>query len=888
MQPFVAVESSFQKVYLFGPSVLNFNMIPAERLQKALEEFFGLNKFRPGQLEVVTSVINGFDTLAVMPTGGGKSICYQLPGVLSDGLTIVITPLVSLMKDQVAQVNRFGRIATQLDSSLDLDEIRSRLQLVRTGGVKLLYVAPERLETRRFIESISKTRVSHIAVDEAHCISQWGHDFRPHYTRISEFAGAVGNPVILALTATATPDVQDDIIAQLKMRSPRVYIRGFRRDNLSFQVLVEKAKTTSVLNYVSANKGSGIIYAATRKSVDEIHDLLVTKGIKALHYHAGLTERERTSSQAEFISSNRVMVATNAFGMGINKPDVRYVIHYEIPGTLEAYYQEAGRAGRDGKLAECLLLFNKKDLAVQEFFINTLYPSREDFIRVYTAIFDKLAIAVGSIPEEYLTISTQEISLLTKLNPRIIDSVFRILSQRELIQLMPNISASAYVRSRVDMASYRRAIEKTSSNDSKAVLESILRLHGNAVFSEEKPLRMDEVAQKAGIGPSNVIRTLAILHRSGLIEYKPPTEGVTFRMRTRREKPESIPIDFNNYSQLRERATERLSRTKEFATNTGCRTNYILNYFGEDPIEGGCGNCDNCTVTSEYASLDVKGLTPLKEIHRAILSLVNAANGEYGRTTCCKILLGNGDKGKTDPALSEEHFGVLKGVPAQVVYSAFDLLMSRKYIAKNGFVYPTVIITDEGGSYLRTGIAPAVSKPFILRKALYKALRDERRALASELSLPAFAICSDDKLIEIANTHPLKEENVVELLSRDGAKSGVISKRMLQVCLDFSSESSTEMSQMERSIYELYLEKLTAGEIAVALSTTVQGVIETLEKLQQRGLGVDLRTLIGTRKFALLESELRKTADTAKVRESIRDCEIAEVQLVARLTGVSV
>ncbi len=871
----------------FCSLILNSIMIPSERLQKALEKHFGLKTFRPGQLEIITSVMNGFDTLAVMPTGGGKSICYQLPAMLSDGITVVITPLVSLMKDQVAQMNRFGRFATQIDSSLDLEEIRSRLQSLRTGGVKLLYVAPERIESRKFVESLSQTKVSLVAVDEAHCVSQWGHDFRPQYTRISEFAGTVGAPVILALTATATPDVQDDIMAQLKMRSPRVYIRGFRRDNLSFQVLVEKPKTTSILNYVSANAAAGIIYAATRKSVDEIHELLVTKGVKALRYHAGLTEQERTKSQSEFISSTKVMVATNAFGMGINKPDVRFVIHYEIPGTLEAYYQEAGRAGRDGNPAECLMFFHRKDLTVQEFFINTLYPSREEFIRVYTAIFDRLSIAVGSMPEEYLTVSTREISGLTKLNTRTVDSILRILSQGGLIQLMPSISASAQVRSKVDMGSYRRAIEKTSSHDSRAVLEAILRIHGNAAFSGERPLRIDEVVQKSGVGPSNVIRTLGILHRSGILDYKPPAEGVTFRMQSGREKPDNLPIDFNHYSQLRGRALERLSRITEFATGTGCRINYILNYFGEEGIEGGCGNCDNCTVTSEYAALDVNGLMPLKEIHRSILSQVNAANGEYGRSKCCKILLGLADREKTDPVLIDEHFGVLKSVPAQVVYSSFDLLLSRKYIVRNGLIYPTVAITKEGEIYLKTGIAPAVRSPFILRKALYKALRDERRAIASELGLPVFNVCTDGGLIEIANAHPTNQEDISRFLPREGQNSSTISRRMLQVCMDFSSETKVEMSAMERAIFELSLEKLTAAEIAIAQSTTVQNVIETLELLQRKGMGIDLRTLIEPHKFAMLESGLRKAADIGRVRESVKDCEIAEVQLVAKLTGIS-
>lgn len=865
-------------------------MIPFERLQKALEKYFGLKQFRAGQIEIISSVMNGFDTLAVMPTGGGKSICYQLPAFLSPGLTIVITPLVSLMKDQVAQINRGGKIATQLDSSLELDEIRARLRLVKSGEVKLLYVAPERLESKRFVEAISQTKVSLLAVDEAHCVSQWGHDFRPHYTRIPEFSAAVGNPVILALTATATPDVQDDIVAQLKMHSPRVYIRGFARENLSFQVVVESAKTRSLLDYIGTHPGSGIIYAATRKSVDEIHDLLKSKGIRALRYHAGLTESERTRSQTEFLNSNRVMVATNAFGMGINKPDVRFIIHYEIPGTLEAYYQEAGRAGRDAKLAECILLFHKKDTAVQEYFINTLYPARDEFVKIYNSIFDRLSVAVGGMAEDYLTVSIQEISGTTKLNSRTVDSVFRILSRNGLIQLMPSISASAFVRSKVDMGTFRRAIEKTASHDSKAVLESLLRLFGNAIFSEAKPVRIDELGRKAEIGPSNVNRTLSILQRSGIIEYKPPSEGITFRMLAGRENTERLPIDFQHISRLREHALGRLTRVIEYAKTTGCRSNYILEYFGADEIEGGCGNCDNCSITSDVASRESMSdvLRNPREIHRAILSVVKDADGRFGRTTYCRILLGDGHVKEIDARLKARHSASLKDLPAQAVYSAFDFLLARKYLLKNGLVYPTVSITKEGESYLQTGIAPAVRRPFVLRKALYKALRDERRALASELRIPVFNVCTDESLIGIANEHPIDEKELAAFLPDDGANAGPIKSRMLQVCLDFTAQMPVELSTIERNVYELFREKLTAAEIAAALPMTVQSVIETLERVRDRGLEMDLRSLIGNRKYLLLEGELKKSRDIVSVHSKVSDCELAEVELVARLTGVSV
>ncbi len=870
-------------------------MIPVERLNKALEKFFGLSEFRPGQLEIISSVTNGFDTVAVMPTGGGKSICYQLPAILLDGLTIVVTPLVSLMKDQVAQINAKmpggdrQRIATQLDSSLALEELRSRLQLARSGTLKLLYVAPERLESKRFIDAVSQIKIAMLVVDEAHCISQWGHDFRPHYTRISDFAGAVGSPVMLALTATATPDVQDDIVAQLKMRSPRVYIRGFARENLSLHVIVESAKTRSMLDHVTSHQGAGIIYAATRKSVDEIYELLKLNKIGVLRYHAGLTESERTRSQSEFLNSDKVMVATNAFGMGINKPDVRYVIHYEIPGTLEAYYQEAGRAGRDGKLAECILLFHKRDVAIQEYFVSTLHPTREEFVKIYTAIFDSVSVGVGSMQEDYLTISPKEIAEKTRLNSRTVDSVLRILSSNGLIQEMPSISASAQVRSVVEMTAYRRAIVRTASHDSRSVLEALLRLHGNALFFGPVSVRIDELGRKAQIGPSNVSRTLSILQRSGIIEYKPPSEGITFLMLSRREDPDRLPVDFQKLAQLRERATERLQKVVGYAKTTGCRANYVLDYFGADEIEGGCANCDNCSAISNYLSreLSVGSAPGSRDIYLAILTLVKAAEGRFGRATYCKILLGRETGERTATGDHPTQFGNLKDIPPQVVFAAFDFLIEKMYLRKSGLVYPTVSITAEGESYLSTGIAPVIKEKYVLRKALYKALRDERRALAADLRIPAFAVCNNRQLIEIANGRPIDERDLSPHLPDSGINTAVIRRRLLQVCRDFSIELPSGLSETDREVYELFREGLTAAEIAASLSTAIQSVIETIERIKEGGVDLKLRDLIDRHRYSILEAELRKTPDVIKVHEAIGGCELAEVQLVAKLTGVS-
>ncbi len=864
-------------------------MIPKERLDKALQKFFGLADFRPGQTEVINSVLNGFDTLAVMPTGGGKSICYQLPAILMDGLAIVVTPLISLMKDQVLQINRLGLHATELDSTLEAPEFQSRLNLAKSGKVKLLYVAPERLGSRRFVDSLSQTKISLLVVDEAHCVSQWGHDFRPHYSHIPEFAESMGNPGILALTATATPDVQDDIVAQLKMRSPRVYISGFNRENLSFRVLVETAKMNSILRYANREGTSGIVYASTRKSVDEIYDFLKSHGLRALRYHAGLPQSEREASQTEFLRTSNIMVATNAFGMGINKPDIRYVIHFELPGTMEAYYQEAGRAGRDGKPAECVLLFNKKDISVQEYFIDTLYPTKEIFLKIYGSLFDSLSVGVSSTREDFLTVSTQKLAEVTGANGRTIDAVFRILSQSGLLQIMPSISATAYVSSKMDMTSYRRAVEKTSSHDSRAVLEALLRMHGSALFSEPQIINLDEIGRKSEIGPSNAGRTLSLLHRSGVINYKPPSEGITFRMLTARVAPERLPVNFEQLSLLRERARQRLAKMVGYALDTGCRTNYILEYFGADEIEGGCANCDNCTVMLPFAHEENKAEETLsaREIHREILSLVRSAKGTFGRSRYCKILLGNSDKDDAKAPEIMDHAGALKSVPAQAIYSSFDFLLSRKFLVRNGLVYPTVAITEEGEKYLNTGIPSPARKRYVLRKALHKALRDERRALSSELRIPVFNICSDETLKDIANEHPTDIAGLSKHLAQSGANASMINRRILQVCADFSSDLPAGLAPAERKVYELFREKLTAAEIADALSLTVQGVIETLEGIGKKGIAVDLRSLVNSRTFSVLKRELEEKKDVLAVHKAVEDCELAEVALVARITGAA-
>lgn len=351
-----------------------------EEARKLLQSYFGYESFRTGQEQAITQVFEGHNSICVMPTGGGKSMCYQIPALVMEGTTIVISPLISLMKDQVDALLAAGIPAAYINSSLGFDEVRETLYDVQRGAVKLLYIAPERLDSEMFLNELQGVHVPLIAVDEAHCISQWGHDFRPSYRLISRMAGLFpNNPTVLALTATATPQVREDICRILDIEEQHTVMTGFERANLTFSVVQGQDRERFVKEYVKKNdKEAGIIYAATRKTVDSVYDMLVKKGVKAARYHAGMPDAERKAGQEQFLNDEvNVMVATNAFGMGINKSNIRYVIHYQLPKNMESYYQEAGRAGRDGLPSECIVLYASQDVQTQRFLIDQAQdPSR--------------------------------------------------------------------------------------------------------------------------------------------------------------------------------------------------------------------------------------------------------------------------------------------------------------------------------------------------------------------------------------------------------------------------------------------------------------------------------------------------------------------------------
>lgn len=346
--------------------------INSNLLHKALKHYYGYDEFRSGQEEIITKILKGYQVLAVLPTGAGKSVCFQLPSLLLKGITLVISPLVSLMKDQAENLARHGIPAAYLDSSMTGNMSGKVLHDVMNGKCKFLYVAPERLNSAQFINFAKKANITVVAVDEAHCVSQWGRSFRNDYHRIPEFLNHLPiKPIVVAFTASATPEVRQDILKHLHIENAEIIVSGFDRPNLFFQVKKTDNKERDMLNYMAKHKEEcGVVYCSTRRKVENVTRILFNHGYSALRYHAGLTPTERKNNQSDFVlGKTKIIVATNAFGMGIDKPDVRYVLHYNMPKDMESYYQEAGRAGRDGKYSECLLLYSSEDLKVNNYFI---------------------------------------------------------------------------------------------------------------------------------------------------------------------------------------------------------------------------------------------------------------------------------------------------------------------------------------------------------------------------------------------------------------------------------------------------------------------------------------------------------------------------------------
>lgn len=557
-----------------------------------LQQYWKHAAFRPLQEEIIHSVIQGKDTLALLPTGGGKSVCYQIPGILRRGTTLVISPLIALMKDQVDALNQKGISAASIHSGLTKEEVKNILQEAADGRYQFLYCSPERLESNLFNEFISHIPVELLVVDEAHCISQWGYDFRPAYCRIASTKEKLRDVPVIAVTASATPLVLADIQEQLKLKSPAVYKQSFLRPNISYSAFNTESKINKILEIIHKIPGSGIVYCNNRRQCKKIAEAILLQGISADFYHAGLQQSVREQKQQNWINNKiRIMVCTNAFGMGIDKPDVRTVIHHDIPDCLENYYQEAGRAGRDEKRAFAVLLWQEKDLTTLMEQAEIKFPPIPVIQQVYQAIADFLQIPVGSGEGIYYNFDFETFSKRFSLEPLLVVNVLRILEQEGHIQFNEQIFLPTQVSFTTDTQYLSQFEEMYPALE--PVIKALLRTYPG-IFNNRVSVYDQQLARICRMNPEQLQTALKQLQALGIIEYLPKKETPQIHFMLNRAPAKYLHIQHEAYLERKKLHVNRVGQMIDYAREKNkCRSQFIGHYFG-DEVAKTCGVCDNC------------------------------------------------------------------------------------------------------------------------------------------------------------------------------------------------------------------------------------------------------------------------------------------------------
>ncbi len=561
-------------------------------LHSTLEKFWGYKEFRPGQEQIIHSIMSGCDTLALMPTGGGKSLTYQVPTLAQEGLCIIITPLIALMKDQVDRLKRLGIPAVAIHSGLSFKQIDIALDNCVYGDVKFLYVAPERLATEAFRLRVQRMNVSLLAVDEAHCISQWGYDFRPSYLRIAEIRKLIPDTPVLALTASATDLVAKDIMSHLGFEKPNIIRSSFARPNLSYAVRHTDDKNEQLLRIINNVQGSGIVYMRSREGCEQLCELLRNQGISASYYHAGLPHAERAMRQEEWTSGRtRIMVATNAFGMGIDKADVRVVVHYTMSDSLESYYQEAGRAGRDGKRSYAVLLVASDDKSKITKRFEQEFPSLETIKSVYEKVCDFVQMAVGDGLYASMPLNLHEFCRREKIYIGTVMAVMDLLEQNGYMTLteeMENPAKVMFCVSRDDL--YKIRVDRI---DLDHIIRTILRLY-NGIFTEFRAIDERQIAAISGYTEEKVKELLKRMWQMRIIRYIPANSSPMLFFNEERLPTNDLYIAPETYHHRKELMKERFENMVSYSMQqTECRSVVIQRYFGDQEATP-CGVCDIC------------------------------------------------------------------------------------------------------------------------------------------------------------------------------------------------------------------------------------------------------------------------------------------------------
>ncbi len=847
-------------------------------LNDALKKYFGYEKFRPGQEEIIESIISGKNVVAILPTGSGKSICYQIPALICNSFAVIISPLISLMKDQVDSLNLAAHqsdinenIAAFINSSLDYTESEKVLNEVASGKIKLLYVSPEKLTNQSFVERIKKLRPEYLFIDEAHCISEWGHNFRPSYRRIKEFAEYCSLEKISAFTATATPEVRQDIIEQLNLKNPKVFVRGFERNNLSINVIQTNNKKEKCLEILKKEKLPAIVYAATRKNTEELSAYLTMNKINAAFYHAGLNPEMRRIIQDDFINDRlNVIAATNAFGMGIDKSNIRTVIHYNMPGSVENYYQEIGRAGRDNLEANVCLLYNNSDKTIQEFLISNSYPAFEQTALTYNLICDYAKVSLGSITNKEIPLDDNFIKLLELkgVSRNLLLPVIKILADSGYLTLNDSDHKRHYVRFTVNESQLKNYLKKTSNDFFREIIIYLLREYGSSLLSSKSAVNLEKISAKLDTTFSTVDNNLEMMSNAGILEYEKPLKIPSVKLLKSRVKSESLQLKMGKSILLMNNAREKLQRMVEFINYDDCRFKFIINYFGEDAQDYNCGKCDNCRgkgpggkeVKSEY----------LQEI---ILKTLGELNSQISSKNLIKILRGITKKRQY---ISLSSFGSCEHFTEEEILITIDNMTRMKLIENtNG----NLTFTGEEEIFDNITFAEKDSGAYNYESdlELFNKLRMIRKEASEKFNQPPYMICADEVLREIVKVKPKTPSELLAIKNFSLRMFNKAGENFLAAIKDFQSNIKAE-KKLEgkslppniRQIYELVNKKYLLEDISRLIKLPEAVVSMQIETIIELFPQTDITSLITKEELDLILKKISEgITDLKELKKSM-------------------
>lgn len=815
-------------------------------------------------MEIIESVLKYKNVLCVLPTGAGKSICYQIPALLSENFSIVISPLIALMKDQVDALNKKNEVAAFVNSTMNYSETEEVLNNIALGTIKILYVAPEKIESLKFAERIKRLNPKNIFIDEAHCISEWGHNFRPSYLKIHEFIKHTGIKNVSAFTATATPEVRDDIVSQLKFKDPKIFVRGFERENLHLRVIHSKRKKEKSYELIREIGGPAIIYTSSRKKAEEASEYLNIKGVKCNYYHAGLPAPERRRVQEEFIDGEtEIIVATNAFGMGIDKADIRLIIHYNTPGSIESYYQEIGRAGRDGKGSYCYLLHDDSDFAIQNFFINNSHPTKENIQNIYKAICDYNRIAVGSMTEKELIVDKEYISkyIGSELSSGLLHAALKYLENSGYLRRISEFDKKDSVQFLFDKDKLKQFVQNSTHHELANVVMTLLREYGSKLFSDPIKFSVSYLTNKISIPEQNFIDSLIVLDNLGVITFQKAIDKETVVLTSSRVEAERLVLNYKLINESYLNSQHKLDKMNDYVFTNECRFKNILNYFGEKFQDYKCGKCDNCTSTGKLRD---SSMTYLSEI---IIETLEDANEDLPENFLVNLL--RGEKVKESVTLFT-HFGSCKNFTVSELKGVISYLVSKEKLIKSAGRKNYLKLPKDNSIKSGPSITEDDSKPneqnIENELFLYNQLREVRKKAAERFLQSGYLICPDNVLREVARVQP---KNKFELLSIQGFNSRMFNKLgndFLDIMssfkpMDMRKQEISERQSLPANILEtkkLIEKKYTLKEISDTIKLSEAVISMQIETLIEFEPSIDLSSLVNMENLKLIIEEAQK------------------------------